>query len=355
MTFQTRKPTGKVAFPMILLAGEAGSGKTWASVEATSMEEVHRAFFIEIGEGQADEYGAVPGARFEIVETDGTLGSIRTAIQGASEQDAPEGKYNMLILDSATELWTMLKNEAQVAANQRKRGRKNTDGDYTIGMDLWNRANDSWAGIVRQIKAFPGPVLVTARLTITSVVDGEGRPTGAKDWKIDTQKNLPYAATVVVQARQPRTWTMTKIATTVPDLQLEPGKEVTYTDFSVATLLRTMGVGAGTEVSNWQATSTDGSLTDEAEAGRERQAQEEVQRRQYEAWEKEQMDKMVALEAEGSRDLLEKGRAYYSQNGHQRLAQMCAQIIDRMGQAAPTAVDAVENAQTILEGQVVTQ
>ena len=357
---RTRKPTGRVAFPLILLAGEAGAGKTWAAVEATGMEEVHRAFFIEIGEGQADEYGMVPGADFEIVETDGTLGSIRAAIQGASDQAAADGKYNMLIIDSMTELWNLLKNEAQVAANRRRRGRKNQDGDYTIGMDLWNRANDTWSGIIRQLKEFPGPVMVTSRLTITSVVDGEGRPTGAKDWKIDAQKGLPYQATVVLQARMPRVWTMTKIATTVSSLQLEPGKELTFTDFSVSRLLREMGVSAETQVSNYMPSSADGALSDEAEAQREQTAQaarmeaeQEAQRRQYAEWESAQMDGLMQAEQAGDLAKVEKARGWYSQGNHQRLAQIAAQIIDRMGKAAPTADEAVETVQAVLDAEPV--
>lgn len=347
MALTTRKPTGKAAFPIILLAGEAGSGKTWASVEASAMEEVHRTFFIEIGEGQADEYGAVPGADFEIVDTDGTLGSLRGALAAAAEEPAPEGKYNLLIVDSMTELWSLITGEAQVAANRRGRGRKNQDGDRQITMDLWNRANDTWEGIVRQLKAFPGPVLMTARMKITAVVNEDGQPTGDKDWKIESQKNLPYRATVVVQARQPRVWTMTKIATTVPELQLQPGKETTFQDFSVATLLRKMGVTAETEISHYAAAHADGHLTDEAEANREQQAaqraqeeQQEETRRQYEAWAAEQQQKLLDFEKSGDMEKLVAMRDWYAAKGYSELTVQAGQIIDRL--AKSTAQEVVE-------------
>lgn len=334
MTITTRKPTGRVAFPFLLLTGEAGSGKTWSAVEASGMEEVGSAWFIEIGEGQADEYGAVPGADFEIIEHDGSLGQIREAIRWAAEQPSAEGKYNLLVIDSMTELWNLIKGEAQVAANKRRKGRKNEDGDYSIAMDLWNRAGDTWNGIIRQIKAFPGPVIGTARLTITAVVDGEGRPTGGKMWKIDSQKNLPFQAAVVVQAREPRVWTMTKIATTVPKLQLKPGKETTFKDFSVATLLREMGVTADTQVSNFAAATSDGSLTDEAEAAREQEAVKAQQAAQRADWIRTQQTKLLDLERAGDIQTLTQGRDWYAQRGEAELAQQAATIIERLQAAA---------------------
>lgn len=353
---RTRKPTGRVAFPLILLAGEAGAGKTWTAVEATGMEEVGQAWMIEIGEGQADEYGAVPGADFEIIEHDGSIGQIREAVRWAASQPVEDGTYPMLIIDSMTELWQLITAEAQVAANRRGRGRKNQDGDRQITMDLWNRANDTWEGIITQLRQFPGLVLMTARMKITAVVNDEGQPTGQKDWKIEAQKNLPYRAQVVMEARAPRVWTMTKIATTVPELQLQPGKETTFNDFSVAKLVRTMGVTPETVAPTVSTAHATGELSDEAEAQREQaaaeqrqQAQQAAQQAEYEAWEKAQMDGLMQAEQDGDLAKLEKARGWYSQNSHQRLAQMAAQIIDRMAKGAPTATAEGEAVQETLE------
>ena len=357
---RTRKPTGRVAFPLLLLAGEAGSGKTWAAVEATGMQEVGQAWMIEIGEGQADEYGAVPGADFEIIEHDGTIGQIREAVRWASSQPVDEGTYPLLIIDSMTELWQLITAEAQVAANRRGRGRKNADGDRQITMDLWNRANETWEGIITQLRQFPGLVLMTARMKITSVVNDEGQPTGQKDWKIEAQKNLPYRAQVVMEARAPRVWTMTKIATTVPELQLQPGKETTFNDFSVEKLVRTMGVTPETAAPTVSTAHATGELSDEAEAQREQvaqaarvEAEKEAQRRQYAEWESSQMDGLMQAERDGDLAKLEKARTYYSQHSHRRLAQMAAQIIDRLGSAAPTAAEAAETVQEVLDAEPV--
>ena len=89
MEFKTRKPSCKASFPLMLLAGIEGAGKTWAAVEATGMESVDRAFFIEVGESQADAYGAVPGADFEIIEHDGPLGRFVGLSTGPPSRPRP--------------------------------------------------------------------------------------------------------------------------------------------------------------------------------------------------------------------------------------------------------------------------
>ena len=188
--FNTRKPSGIQSSPVILLAGVAGAGKTWAAVEATAAPEVDRAFFIEIGEGVADAYGAVPGADFEIIEHDGSIGQIRDAIRWAAEQPAEPEKYNMLILDSLTEVWDLLKDNAAAEMMQRikRKQRRLNGGEPKPDMDLWNKAGEVSDGLMRQLLDFPGPVICTARLDEVTEINDSGRPSGAKDWKIQVNK-----------------------------------------------------------------------------------------------------------------------------------------------------------------------
>lgn len=347
MQFQTRKPTGKASFPLIVLSGVEGSGKTWAAVEATSMEAVDRAFFIEIGESMADEYGAVPGADFEIVEHDGTLGQIRSAIQWASEQPAAEGKYNMLIVDSMTEVWDMITANAQFLANQRSRRKRTSNNDEVrIGMDLWNRAADTWMGIMSQCRRFPGPVILTARLKLTVLVDDKGQPTKDKDWKIEAHKSLPWQGQVVMQARQPRVWTMTKIATANPQLQLQPGGEMTFNDFSVEKLLTAMGITSKAEQSTFVDTQTDGYLQDD-EAPQTQQPQRAPEKpRDYwnagKAPERTRHQWVAAftqqlLSAENDRDAgkLQQFLDYVTKHSDGELVRMTQQTITRMNENPP--------------------
>lgn len=243
--YRTRKPTGQVSWPIIVLAGVEGGGKTWAAAEATGAELIDRAFFLEVGERMGDEYGTVPGADYEIIEHDGTWGQVLGAAQWAARQTPADGRANMLIIDSITEVWALLSDVAQNMANDRAR-RKNRGGggDAQITMDLWNAAKDALGDLLDACRAFPGPVILTARLDNVAVVEG-GKPTGEHVWKIRAEKNLPYAATVIVQARAPRDWMITKIAST--RVQLPAGGEQRVgPGFTVADLLARMGVTAET-------------------------------------------------------------------------------------------------------------
>lgn len=337
MTITTRKPSGRASWPFILLAGVEGAGKTWAAVEATGMDQVDRAFFLELGEGMADEYGAVPGADFEIIEHDGSVGQVREAIAWAAQQPAADGKHNMLIFDSLSELWALLSDNAQAEANRRvqRKGRQVPEGGAQVTMDLWNRATDVWEGIIAQLQRFPGPVLGTARLEMVTLMDEKGQPTKDRDWKIQAQKRLPYRAQVIVQARQPRRWTMTKIATTVPELQLEPGSEHTFNDFSVAKLLTAMGVGADTAASRFTEARADDSLSDEP------------QERQHKEWLDTQIRRLKATAKAGDTAKIREVIMWSEANGHHDLAREGKIVLARMESTdTDNATDVADNADT---------
>ena len=341
MTITTRKPTCRTAWPFILLAGVEGGGKTWAAVETSAMDQIDRTFFLELGEGMADEYGQVPGADFEIIEHDGTVGQVREAIAWAAEQPAVDGKHNLLIFDSLSELWALLSDNAQAEANrrQKRKGRQVPEDGAQITMDLWNRATEVWEGIISQLQRFPGPVVGTARLDQITLVDGNGQPTKDKDWKIQAQKRLPFRASVIVQARQPRQWTMTKIATTVPELQLEPGKERTFNDFSVPKLLTTMGVGAQTEARNFQGATQDDSLSDEA------QERERIQARERE------LEKFAETAAGQPEAALHQALNIYGRKGeNDKVRVIQAELKKREQQQATETVQEVLDAEIVEEG-----
>lgn len=260
---QTRKPTGRVAFPIILLAGVEGSGKTWAAAEATGIDFIDRAFFLEIGEQSADAYANVPGADYEIIEHNGTFSQILTAAREAGQIKADDGKANMLIVDSMTNLWELLSAMAQDRANQRqaRRGRRRNDQEAQITMDLWNWAKANFCDFVQALRDFPGIVIVTARLdNIVSVENG--KPSGERMWKVRVQKDFPYDVQAEVQVRRPREFTLTKSQNTF--LQLQPGGEMPLDDFSIAKLLDAMNVHADAAQSSHVAVQPGAMTADEA-------------------------------------------------------------------------------------------
>lgn len=197
MNIQTRKPTGKPPWPIVLLAGAEKAGKSYAAAAASASDLVGRTFWIGVGEDDPDEYGSIEGARFEIVQHDGTYQGILGAVRAATAQPA-EGAPNLIVIDSATRLWEMLSDEAQILANRRRKN-NNPDQDSPISMDLWNRAADRWHTVMDTVRSHNGPTLITARLDVVTVLDDNGKPTKEKTSKIKSQKTLPFDVGVIVE------------------------------------------------------------------------------------------------------------------------------------------------------------
>ena len=345
--FNTRKPSGIQSSPVILLAGVAGAGKTWAAVEATAAPEVDRAFFIEIGEGVADAYGAVPGADFEIIEHDGSIGQIRDAIRWAAEQPAEPEKYNMLILDSLTEVWDLLKDNAAAEMMQRikRKQRRLNGGEPKPDMDLWNKAGEVSDGLMRQLLDFPGPVICTARLDEVTEINDSGRPSGAKDWKIQVNKKVPFRVSAVVQARSPRTWHLEKIVSTNPNLQIQPGELKPLPDFTVAKLMEAMQVKPNAPGSTMVEPKIDGALSEQSKS---HQSQQQPAQRQQPAQQSQQQQspeqrkqdiaafgqQLLQREQQGDFNGIESACRYYSQHGDREKTQMARATLDRMQRKA---------------------
>lgn len=198
MTLQTRRPTGKPPWPIILIAGGEKSGKSWACAQATSSTLVGRALWVGVGEDDPDEYAEVPGADFEIVEHDGTYRGILNALTAAVAEPRVNDLPTLIVVDSMTRLWNLLCDMAQQTANERaaKKGRATDEAD--ISMDLWNIAKSRWGHIMDTLREHDGPTLLTARLDEVTVMSG-GKPTTDKVMKVQAEKSLPYDVGAVVE------------------------------------------------------------------------------------------------------------------------------------------------------------
>lgn len=254
-TLNARKPTGKPTWPMLLLAGGQKCGKTYTAVELSASDLVDRMFVIEVGEGAVDQYGAIPGARFEILDHDGTFQGIARQVWAATlVPRGPSGKPHAIVLDSATEVWDLVTGEQQELANVR-RDRKNAasnrptaDGadDATITMDQWNAAKKRWRALVDLLRSHDGPVIWTARFEEVAKVEG-GRPVeGQKDWKIRTEKNLPYEVDGVIEIPAPREFFVTGIRSL--RFVLDPGEKRKVPGFSLDAMLRALGLEDPSEI-----------------------------------------------------------------------------------------------------------
>lgn len=241
MTLQTRKPTGKPGWPVILLAGTEKSGKSYACAVATGSKLVKKAFWVSFGEQDPDEYG--PLGSFDIVAHDGTYRDLLRVIADVNA----EGE-SLLVIDSVTPVWGLLKDETQETAWRRakaKADRANQRFDKLADevkppMDLWNLAAQRWQHVMDSVREHVGPVLLTARLDEVNVIGRNDQPTGDKTWSIQAHKSLPYDVTAIVELRGYRS----ALVRGVKSLRwkADPDALVPVKDFAVESLWTAMGI-----------------------------------------------------------------------------------------------------------------
>jgi len=203
---KTRPPTGAVPWPLILVEGGEKSGKSWAAAVLSSSDKVGRTLWIDWGEGAADEYGAIPGARYEVIEHDGTWASIIGQVEAArdvAQQAVDKGeKPVVLVLDSLTAEWDQLKDWVDEKARRRDVNRKklerDPDAEIQVTADLWNLATSRHKDLMRILMRFPGIVVMTARGADQVAIEN-GKPTSSRVWKVVGQKDLAFDASVWVR------------------------------------------------------------------------------------------------------------------------------------------------------------
>lgn len=210
---KTRKPTGKVGWPLILIEGEEKAGKTWDCAVFSGSEHIGTMYWLDIGEGSADEYGAIPGADYEILDHDGSWGDIIGQIEAvyaeAQRAQAAGEKPVVLVVDSMTAIWEMLTSwtadrAARLDSNINKL-RRNPDAEIVIPPGYWNPANKRHKHLMQLLKTFPGVVLVTAQGKTVTKIDEDGKPAedergkAQRDYKVEGQKKLAYDVSVWVR------------------------------------------------------------------------------------------------------------------------------------------------------------
>jgi hypothetical protein len=209
----TRKPTGRVPWPCILLEGEEKAGKSWALAQLSTSKRIGALYWIDLNEGAGDEYGAIPGATYELVEHDGSYGQVLAAVQAVKAEarraaDAGEPPV-VLGIDTGSAIWDGLKDWASARAANSARNRellkRDPNAEIVISQNLWNDAGARWRKLQTELLTFPGIVVVTARGKEVTEVDANGRPIeGQKTWSVQTHREFPYAASVWVRLRRGR-------------------------------------------------------------------------------------------------------------------------------------------------------
>jgi hypothetical protein len=213
--YETSEPTCVSTWPLTGLAGVDHAGKTYLAAQASGSDLIGQTFFISFGEGEANAYGRVPGARYRIVRLpDGSYRTLLGAVLWATRQPrvTPE-KPNLIILDGGTKLYHMLQEEQQLVAYLRAvkkakdKGWREPDPDtLRISNDGWNAVKERWAAVIDPLKEHDGPVIVTVLLEDLMVVDGRGEPTKDRTWKWQAHKTLQSRCddTLEIRDRQTR-------------------------------------------------------------------------------------------------------------------------------------------------------
>ncbi|GAA2154068.1 hypothetical protein GCM10009760_52580 [Kitasatospora kazusensis] len=241
---KSRKPTGIVPFPLVLIEGEEGAGKTYSAAQFSASKLIGQMYWIDLAEGSADEYAALPGTQYEIIEHDGTYRDIREQIEAVYYEARTAAQAGqppvVLTIDSVSALWRMLTTWTQERARRTKKNSKalaqDPDADVDVPMFLWNDAVDRWNDVMHFLKTFPGIVVVLARGKQVSSVDDNGNPiTGRWEWKVVGHKDLAFDCSVWVRMRRGQEVEVVKVRSlrmAVPDR-----KPLQIPDFTIEDLV----------------------------------------------------------------------------------------------------------------------
>jgi len=205
---RSRKPTGAVPWPFVLLEGEEKSGKTWTAYELSKSPRIGQTYVLDLGEGSADEYGAIPGVDFEILIHNGDfldyLGQVEAVhAEAARAHDAGEPPV-ALIIDTGTDEWDGLKDwttaRARKTPTNREKLRKDPGAEIKVPQHLWNDATARHRRFMTLLLTFQGIVIMTARGKIVAKVGDDGKPIeGEKTYRVEGEKNLAYDASAWIR------------------------------------------------------------------------------------------------------------------------------------------------------------
>lgn len=204
MAIRTRKPSGIPPWPLILIEGGEKVGKSYAAAEFTGCDKLGQCYWLDLGEGAADEYAAIPGANYLVVDHDGTWHDIIGQVTEIHAAAASSERPVVLIIDSMTAEWEMLKDWASKRARESKfaqrKLREDPNAEIKPSMNLWNDAGDRHHHLMRLLMTFPGIVVMTARGKEVAALDGDGKPIpNAKEYRVEGHKTLPFDASVWVR------------------------------------------------------------------------------------------------------------------------------------------------------------
>jgi len=270
MAPRTRQPSGVANWPMILLEGPDSVGKSYQAAQFTGCPKTGQAYWLDIGEGQADEYINVPGADYLILEHDGSWSDILHQIREATKAEQGSDKPAVLVVDSASNVWDMLKAWTDTRARKSKNGKRilaaDPDAEVSASPNLWNDANARHHQFVKALQEFPGIVVLTARGKETVAMDKDGRPIpNAKDYSVEVNKYLPYRVSAHVRLSRDNPPVVVSFRSATNGLRPGVDEPKKYPEFTLDHLVfDVMGLQAAQSREVTELVTDEGALADEA-------------------------------------------------------------------------------------------
>jgi hypothetical protein len=208
---RTRKPTGRVAWPLILVEGEEKAGKTYVSLALSASDRIGRTFVFDLGDGTADEYAAL--GDFEVVDLSGSYSDLIEQIEAAIAVPAEDGRPNLYVVDSLTQEWDALKAWTDERARNSKAGKAklkdDPDAEIDPSMNLWNDSKGRYHRILNLLRRAPGIAVVTAQGSEVAKVENGAPVAGQTVWSVNAEKTTAASVTAWVRMRRdPRSATL---------------------------------------------------------------------------------------------------------------------------------------------------
>jgi hypothetical protein len=208
---RVRKPTGRVAWPLVLVEGEEKAGKTYTSLSLAASGRVGRTFVFDLGDGTADEYAEL--GDYEVVELTGSYSDLVAQIEAATSIPSDDGRPNVYVVDSMTQLWDSLKawTDDRARASKAGRAKLSEDPDAAVepSMNLWNDAKGRYHRVLNLLRRAPGISVITAQGAEVAKVENGVPVAGQTTWSILAEKTTPAAVTAWVRMRRdPRSATL---------------------------------------------------------------------------------------------------------------------------------------------------
>ncbi|MFE6185449.1 hypothetical protein ACFQ6U_13590 [Streptomyces sp. NPDC056465] len=247
---RSRKPTGRPNPPIVLLAGPEMTGKGHEAAVGTASDLVATTYWVQVGgiSGTADYYGQIDGARYEIVDHDGSFDDILDALRWAiSQPPAEDGRRNMVVIDDVSSVWDLLGDEVAHISRKRAERRAQSNGQRTARLDdpyvdeerdLWGHAKDRWGEMLWLLRRHNGPTLLIARQEIITAYESD-KPTRHHTRRIKAEKNIRAAVDAVVEFHAVGEAYVTGMHAMPTHFKIQPGW--TYRYEGVDTLLRQLG------------------------------------------------------------------------------------------------------------------